>query len=95
MRILLAAGMVVLLASYAFAQQSHVPGYREEDKAKTMPQKAADKAAQDAYEKSLNNIPDKGPTDPWGAVRSTDAPNPTATTAKPKKTKTGGTDTKP
>ena len=82
MRILLAAGMVVLLASYALAQQSHVPAYREEEKAKTQQEKASDKAAQDAYEKSLNNIPDKGPTDPWGAVRATDAP--TATTAKPK-----------
>ena len=95
MRVLLAAGMVVMLASYAFAQQSHVPAYREEDKEKTMQQKAADKAAQDAYQKSLNNIPDKGPTDPWGSVRSTDAPKPVATTEKPKKTKTGRTDTKP
>jgi len=95
MRIILAAAVLALLAGPAFAQNDdHVPRYGEEDKEKTPEQKRGEKAAQDAYQRSLSNIPNKGPTDPWGAVRSTDTPKPTATTAKPKKTKTGSTDAK-
>lgn len=94
MRVLLAIVMVALLAGSAFAQQKHVPRYGEEEKDKSATEKAADKAAADAYQRSLSNIPDKGPTDPWGTVRATDAPKPTPTTAKPKKTKTGSTDAK-
>jgi len=95
MRIVLAAAVLALLAGPAFAQNDdHVPRYGEEDKEKTPEQKRGEKAAQDAYQRSLSNIPDKGPTEPWGAVRSTDTPKPTATTAKPKKTKTGSTDAK-
>jgi len=91
MRVLLAILMLALLAGSAFAQQKSVPRYGEEDKDKTAQEKAADKAATDAYHRSLNNIPDKGPVDPWGAVRTTDGPKATETTAKPKKTKTGST----
>ena len=95
MRIVLAAAVLALLAGPAFAQNDdHVPRYGEEDKEKTPEQKRGEKAAQDAYQRSLSNIPNKGPTDPWGAVRSTDTPKPTATTAKPKKTKTGSADAK-
>jgi hypothetical protein len=92
MRIVLAAAVLALLAGPAFAQ--NVPRYGEEEKEKTPEQKRGEKAAQDAYQRSLSNIPDKGPTDPWGVVRSTDTPKPTATTAKPKKTKTGSADAK-
>jgi hypothetical protein len=88
MRIILAAVMLALLAGSASAQQRHVPKYGEEDKDRTQQEKDADKAAAAAYQRSLSNIPDKGPTDPWGAVRSTDAPKPADTTAKPKKIKT-------
>src|SRR6516162_9709687 len=93
MRIVLAAA---LLAGPTFAQNvdGHVPRYGEEDKEKTAEQKRAEKAAQDAYQRSLSNIPDKGPTDPWGAVRSTDTPKSATNTAKPKKTKTGSADAK-
>ena len=95
MRIILAAAVLALLTGPAFAQNAdHVPRYGEEEKEKTPEQKRGEKAAQDAYQRSLSNIPNKGPTDPWGAVRSTDTPKPTATTAKPKKTKTGSTDAK-
>ena len=93
MRIVLAVVMLALLAGSASAQQQRMQRYGEEDKEKTAQQKASDKAASDAYQRSLNNIPDKGPVDPWGSVR-TDASKPTETTAKPKKTKTGGTDAK-
>jgi hypothetical protein len=98
MRILLAVVMVALLAAPAAAQDKHVPRYGEEDKDKTATEKAGEKAAQDAYQRSLGNIPAKGPTDPWGTVRSTDAPKSAETTAKPKKVKTvtkaGSTDAK-
>jgi hypothetical protein len=87
--LLLAVSLISLVAP-AFAQEedNHVQRYGEEDKELTDSQKAAKKAADRAYQKSLNNIPDKGGSnDPWGAVRS-DPPK-QATAAKPKKTKTG------
>jgi hypothetical protein len=90
MRVFLALAIIAALACPVFpvfAQDNHVQRYGEEDKEKTSAEKDADKAAARAYQKSLGNIPDAGPTDPWGAVRSTDAQKSTA--AKPKKTKTG------
>jgi hypothetical protein len=87
MRAFLAFVIIAALAGPAFAQDNHVQRYGEEEKEKTDSQKAADKADQRAYQKSLGNIPDQGPVDPWGAVRSNDAPK--SAVAKPKKTKTG------
>jgi hypothetical protein len=81
MRVFLLAAIVMLLGGAASAQNA-VPRYGEEEKAKNPQQIEADKAAQKAYERSLNNIPDQGPTDPWGQVRTNDAPK--ASTAKPK-----------
>jgi hypothetical protein len=78
-----AAAIVIALAQPAFAQD-RIPRYGEEEKAKTSTERQAERDREKAYDKSLKNIPDKGPTDPWGAVRSTDAPK--APTAKPKKT---------
>jgi len=92
MRVILAVVMLALLTGSASAQDTHVPRYGEADKEKTAQQKAADKAAADAYHRSLGNIPDKGTVDPWGVVRPTDTPRPSETTVKPKKTKTGSTD---
>ena len=86
MRVFLAAAIVIALAHPALAQQERVPRYGEADKEKTTQQKQDEREAQRAYGNSLKNIPDKGPTDPWGAVRSTDAPKTPA--AKPKKTAT-------
>jgi hypothetical protein len=93
MRAFLALVILAALVCPVYAQDNHVPRYGEEDKDKTDQQKAADKADQRAYQKSLGNIPDKGPSDPWGSVRSTDAPKAT-TAAKPKKTKTGSAEAK-
>ena len=97
MRVVLAAAIVASLAAPAFAQQSHVPRYGETEKDKTASQKAADKAAADAYKRSLSAIPDKGPGDPWGTVRSTDAPKPAATATKTAKSrsKAGSAESKP
>ena len=43
-----------------------------------------------AYKESLRKIPEaKAPSDPWGGVRSSDAPKTSTTRAPAKKTKTG------
>ena len=88
MRVILAAAVITMLTSAAFAED-HVQRYGEADKEKSPIEVQAEKDAQRAYQKSLGNIPDKGPSDPWGAVRS-DAPKTAASTpaAKPAKTKT-------
>jgi len=74
------------------AQQDHVQRYGEPDHEKTAVEKTAEKDAKEAYKRALQNIPDKGPSDPWGTVRTTDAPKSAATTTKSKKTKTGSAD---
>lgn len=91
MRAVLALIMIAILSAPAFAQDKHVPRYGEEDKAKTNSEKAAEKAAQEAYQRSLGGIPDKGPTDPWGAARSTETPKPAPTKAAKAKAKPPGT----
>ena len=91
MRAVLALFMIASLAAPAFAQDNHVPRYGEADKEKTNSQKAADKAAAEAYQRSLGNIPEKGATDPWGAARSTEAPKPAPTKSAKAKAKPAGT----
>jgi hypothetical protein len=57
---------------------------------KTPEEREADAIKEKAYKESLKKIPDaKSSNDPWGGVRSTEAPK-TAAPAKPK-TKTGST----
>jgi len=88
MRAVLALIMIAFLSAPAFAQDKHVPRYGEADKEKTNSEKAADKAAAEAYQRSLSNIPDQGKTDPWGAARSTEASKPApAKTAKAREAK--------
>jgi len=94
-RILLAAGVIAMMAGPALAQQAPVQGYGEKDKDKTLVQQQAEKDAERAYKRSLGNVPDKAPVDPWGSARSAEAPKPAAktepkrVTAKPKP-KAGG-----
>jgi hypothetical protein len=94
MRAFLAAAAIVLwaipVAKPALAQDDHVQRYGEKAKEKSQVEIQAEKEADRAYKRSLGNIPDKGPSDPWGGVRS-DAPKTTTstTTAKSAKTKTG------
>ena len=103
MRFLLAATVIAALSAPAFAQQPHMQEYGQPDKEKTASEKAADKAAADAYQRSLGAIPDKGTSDPWGTVRS-DTPKTATATATAKtaaskttraKTRTGSADAKP
>ena len=84
MKILSAVAVIALLAGPVYAQ--NVPKYGEADKEKSPAEKEADKEAQRAYQRSLGNIPEQKSADPWGVVRSDNAPKAAVKTthAKPK-----------
>ena len=89
MRVLSAAAVVVLLTAPAYAQTPNI-NLMPELQSKSPEEKEQDAIKDKAYKDSLKKIPDaKGSSDPWGTVRSTDAPK-AAAPAKPK-TKTGST----
>jgi len=92
MRVLHAVAVIALLAGPAYAQQKSVPKYGDAPVEKTRNQIEEDRAAESAYQRSLGNIPNQTPTDPWGNARSVDAPKAVAkpSPAKPR-TKTGAT----
>jgi hypothetical protein len=57
---------------------------------KTPEEKEADEAREKAYKETLKKIPDaKTSSDPWGGVRTSDAPKPAVKTTAAKKPKTG------
>ena len=66
MRVLAATMILAFLAGPALAQEKRVPKYGEEDKAKTSEEKQAERDAEKAYRRSLGNIPEQKPVDPWG-----------------------------
>ena len=79
--------MVVIAALAGPAKAQSVPKYGEADKVKTPAEIAAEKDAERAYRRSLGNIPEQQKTDPWGTVRSDNAPPKAAAkapSAKPK-----------
>jgi hypothetical protein len=82
MRIICAAAMILLLAMPAFAQssqsKSQTPG-PPPPPPKSRQEIDAERKAEQDYKKSLGNIPDQPPADPWGNARSA---NPPQTTAK-------------
>lgn len=95
MRKIAAAIMLALIAGPALAED-HIQQYGEEAKPKSETEKAADRQAERAYQRSLNNVPDQKPVDPWGAARGDDASKKAAAPAKPaakqsSKAKSGGT----
>lgn len=88
MRILSAVAVMVLLTAPAYTQTPNI-NLMPELTSKTPEEKEAEAAKDKAYKDSLKKIPDaKASSDPWGMVRSTDAPKAAAAPAKPK-TKTG------
>ncbi|HYI26440.1 MAG TPA: hypothetical protein VD863_01190 [Bradyrhizobium sp.] len=90
MRIFGAMAAIVLLAGPAYAQSPNI-NLIPEMSSKTPEEKEADAVRDKAYKESLKKIPDaKGSSDPWGNVRSNDAPKAAAQPAKPR-TKTGST----
>ena len=83
------AATVALVAGPAAAQmQTPNINLLQDLPSKTPEEREQDAVKDKAYRESLKKIPDaKASNDPWGAVRSTEAPK---TPAKPK-TKTGST----
>lgn len=80
------AGVVaaILFAAPAYAQNP------TPDKPKTTQEIQAERDADKAYQKSLGNIPDKTvPSDPWGTMRSGDAPKQAEKPVPSKRMKTG------
>jgi hypothetical protein len=86
-----AAILAVMLAGPAYGQATKAPA-APVDPPKSPQEIANDKAADSAYKRSLGNIPDKPPADPWGIARGTDEPK-AATKVQTKRTKTGSTTT--
>lgn len=73
----------VVLISLALVAPAHaqysaanpMPRYGETDKDKTPGEIAAEKRADEAYKRSLGNVPNATQSnDPWGGVRSDSAP---------------------
>ena len=88
MKILSAAAVIVLLTAPAYAQTPNI-NLIPEVTAKSAEEKEADAIKEKAYRESLRKIPDaKASSDPWGTVRSNEAPKAAAAPAKPK-AKTG------
>ena len=87
MKILSAAAVFVLLAAPAYAQTPNI-NLIPELQNKSPEEKEAEAIKEKAYRESLRKIPDaKTSSDPWGTVRSNEAPK-AAAPARPK-TKTG------
>jgi poly(3-hydroxybutyrate) depolymerase len=92
MRTFRAVAIIALLSAPAFASppafaQDRMQQAGEKDPEKTRQQIEADKEAQKAYKRSLSNIPDQAVSDPWGNVRSDNAPK-AAAKAPAKRAKT-------
>jgi hypothetical protein len=82
--------VMALLAGPAWAQTENMQKYGDPDKVKTQADIAREKDAEQAYKRSLGNIPEQKSTDPWGTVRSDNAAPKAAAKApaKPKAAKT-------
>jgi hypothetical protein len=86
MRLLRAAAIfTVLLAGPAYAQRGAPAAPQEPPKSPT--QIGQEKASENAYKRSLRNIPDQPPADPWGGARAVEAPKPAVKEAPAKRTK--------
>lgn len=93
MRVFGAAAIIALLAGPAYAQDKPIPRYGDVAKTKTWGEMEQDKETERAYKRSLGNVPEKGPVDPWGNARNVGEPKAdakAAAKATPKaRTKTG------
>lgn len=85
-----AAILAFLLAGPVFAQSIKPPA--PSDPPASPSEQEQQKAADSAYKRSLGNIPDKPPADPWGGAHAVDPPKSAAPApAKRTKTSTGNT----
>ena len=96
MRMLSAAAVMVLLTAPAYAQTPNI-NLMPEFQSKTPEEKEQEAIKDKAYKESLRKIPDaKASSDPWGTVRSNDAPkNSAKAAAAPAKCRIRGTKTSP
>jgi hypothetical protein len=79
MRVLRTAALLtVLLTGPVLAQGAKPPA--PSDPPKSSSELQAEKANDSAYKRSLGNIPDKPPADPWGGARAVDGSSSTSTT---------------
>jgi len=85
------ASAPALTSAPVFAQDDHIQQAGEAPRAKTRLEILGEQDAEKAYNKSLSSIPDKGPTDPWGNVRSDNAPPKAPAKTSAKRTKIGDT----
>jgi hypothetical protein len=91
MKIIGIVAVMALLAGPAWAQTENMQKYGDPDKVKTQADIAREKDAEQAYKRSLGNIPEQKSTDPWGTVRSDNAA-PKAAAKAPAKPKAAKTD---
>ena len=90
MKIFRAAALIALVTGPAYAQSLPDINIIPEATSKTPEEIEQDKANEKAYKESLRKIPDaKATSDPWGSVRSGDAPKPAKSTQTKPRTKTG------
>jgi hypothetical protein len=90
MRLFRAAAIItVLLGTPAYAQRGAPAAPSEPPKSPT--QIEQEKASENAYKRSLRNIPDQPPADPWGGARAVEAPKPAVSSPPPKRTKASST----
>jgi len=90
MRVLRAAAMVaLLLAGPAYAQRGAPAA--PQDPPKSPAQIEQEKAGENAYKRSLGNIPDQPPADPWGGARAVEPKSAAAKEPPAKRTKAGST----
>ena len=83
MRMLSAAAVMVLLTVPAYAQTPNI-NLMPQLQSKSPEEKEQDAIRERAYKDSLRKIPDaKASADPWGTMRSADAPK-AASPARPK-----------
>jgi len=91
MRFFPITAILTVLAGPAYAQTSESPhvNLMPGVQAKTPEEKAMEEERDKAYKESLRKIPDaKASSDPWGGVRSGDAPKSPAKASATAKTKT-------
>jgi hypothetical protein len=75
-----AAVLTLLLTGPVLAQKAQPPP--PQDPPKSPSQIEAEKNSDNAYKRSLRNIPDKPPADPWGGARAVEG----SSTSQPKRT---------
>ena len=85
MKVFRAAAMLSLLLAGPALAQANKPPPPAQDPPKSSGEIESDNAKASAYKRSLGNIPDKPPADPWGGARAIEPPKAATTTPPPAK----------